>query len=143
MTNFHWIFTDRIRRMGRANVFSLCVSSHLGSHQLGGVPPFPGLDGGLPLPRSGQGVSHPADRGTPFPGLDKGGTPFPGSGYPPAGVPPTRPAQCVLAMRRSVCLLRSHRRTFLFMKYFAFQVFEYSISVVFFVNIIFACKPNV
>ena len=44
----------------------------------------------------------------------QGGTPPPPSrdGVPP--LPPVRPTEGVLAMRRSVCLLRSRRRTFLF-----------------------------
>ena len=92
-------------------------------------------DGGYPLPRSRQGgtpfqvqvgwrgtpsqvwmggVPHPAD-GYPLPAWE-GGNPPPGKGVPPPGkgVPPPPPAQCVLAMRRAVCLLRSRRRTFLF-----------------------------
>ena len=64
----NFLFTDRVRSTRGGNVFSLCVSSHLGGgvptfRVVGGVPTFPGLDGGVPT----------------FPGLDRGGVPtFPG-----------------------------------------------------------------
>ena len=54
------IVTDRIRRIGEGNIFTLCVSPHLNR---GGTPSqvwnggigyhIPGLDKGVPHPRSG------------------------------------------------------------------------------------------
>ena len=85
----------------------------------GGAPSFPmGVTpsqvrmGGTPI--LGQDM-----RGTPIQGQDRGypGVPHPHPGQVPGqdkggGVPPPGTAQHVLATRRAVCLLRSHR-TFL------------------------------
>ena len=88
--------------------------------QMGGVP-WPGQDGGYPRwwyhPRQGWG--------TPQPGQDGGG--YPRWGYPLPGMYPLRyrTADGVLDTPRSVCLLRSRRRTFLFSKYFSFLIFPF------------------
>ena len=91
-----------------------------------GVPP-PGLDGVPPIgagwgypPLGLGGVPPGTGWGTPWLGLDWGTTPIrtgwgttpvrTEQGYPP---PPGATAQA-LATRRAVCLLRSCRRTFLF-----------------------------
>ena len=82
-------FTARIRRMGRGNIFSLSVSSHLGGYPIqlmGGGTPFPGLDswqGGTPFPGLDGGVPHPADRGEPLPSSGWGVPPRQGVPLPP------------------------------------------------------------
>ena len=84
-----------------------------------GVPLWPGM--GYPLTRSGWGKGTPG-WGTPArdgvpPGQVWTGV-YPRTRYRLArdGVtpPPDRTAEVVLAMRRTVCLLRSRRRTFLY-----------------------------
>ena len=80
-----------------------------------GGTPFPGQDSGCtPHPRSERGGVPPSQvrmGGTPSQVRMGEGYPFPGQNV--AGTP-TGTAWRVLATRRSVCLLRSHRRTFLF-----------------------------
>ena len=77
------------------------------------LPPWPGQDGGIPryLP-PGQGTYPPSSQ------VRTGGIPRylpPSQGtFPPP--PQDRTAYGVLDMLRSVCLLRSRRRTFLFIK---------------------------
>ena len=115
----------------------------------GGTPSQVSVRGGTPSQVQVGGVPHPRSRcggyleyppmgsgwGTPSP-LDLGwGTPWtwdqvtpppgPGTRYPP----PTRSgldraAQWVLATRRAVCLLRSPRRTFLFIDIFNWRQFQ-------------------
>ena len=106
------IFTARIRRMGRGNIFSFFACSHLG----GGVPHpadrgvgyhIPGLDGGgYPIHLMGGttsqvwtgGAPHPADWGVPPSQVWMGGTPSSwwGGGCPipgltwGGGVPPSQ-----------------------------------------------------
>ena len=81
--------------------------------------------GGNPVtsPRSGCGVPPSWGTLSPSSRLGWGGTPWwespppppPGMGYPPPPPPPPdRTADGVLDTPRSVCLLRSRRRTFLF-----------------------------
>ena len=112
--------------------------------QQNGVPPHPRLDGVPPRPsRPGMGVpcrvppvqdwmGYPPSKtgwGTPHPRLDGVPPSKVGWGTPPSkigwgtphpwldGVSPPL-AKRALAMRRAVCLLRSHRRTFLFLRTF-------------------------
>ena len=95
-----FIITDRIRRIGEGNVFSLSTPG-------GGRVTRPGPDGG--------GVPQPGlTPGTPWPGQDGGyeGDPLPSMGSPTH--PRDRTAHGVLDTPRSVCLLRSRRRSFLF-----------------------------
>ena len=101
-----FIITDRIRMMREGNVFSLSTPR--------GVP-WLGPDGGTPRPGPDRGVS----RVPPWPGPDVGYHGYQGArnGVPPYqgwGTLPVRTTEGVLAMWRSVCLLRSRRRTFLF-----------------------------
>ena len=84
---------------------------------MGGFPAGLGgtLPGGTPLARSGWG--YPAKGGTLLGGTLPGypprqGTPQPRSG---GGGYPVRTTKGVLTTRRAVCLLRSRRRTFLFL----------------------------
>ena len=92
--------------------------------------PLPGQDGGVPQP-GGTHLGYPLpgqDRGVPQPGSTHPGYPPPGQdegrGYPsqgrrPPGVfPPPRnsTAHGLLDKRRSVCLLRSRRKTVLFLR---------------------------
>ena len=100
------IITDRIRRLGEGNVFSLFTPGGTPTRSRrgrwvpqpgpdwGGVP-WPGPDGGVPQ------VRYPPDRsgwgGVPRPGPDRGypkvGTPLPGQdggGYPNIGTPQGR-----------------------------------------------------
>ena len=105
----------------------------------GGI--LPSLDRGYPHPAlDGGTLGRPWVQGTltrdgvsPWPGPD-GIPPWPGMGFPPSGPgmgypppiwtwtwdgnspPPVRKTEGVVATRRSVCLLRSRRRTFLFKK---------------------------
>ena len=66
---------------------------------------------GVPQPEMGT----PEGWGTPSQGWS---TPWPVMGYPP---PPDRTADGVLDTRQAVCLLRSRRRTFLFLyQFFSF-----------------------
>ena len=124
--------------MREGNIFSLSTPhprSGLGGYPIlliGGYP-IPCLDKGVPHPRSRWGGGYPIlglDRGDPI--LLMGGTPIQDHdggtpGLPPSktgwgtpspgldGVPPPPPsAKRALAMRWAVCLLRSRRRTFLF-----------------------------
>ena len=103
-----------------------------------------GQDGGYPHPRSGQGGTPIPGQGVPPLGLDEGTPIKPGVGLPPSrldgdtphkdwmGLPPPHPSgldggtchppppigrqssRASTCMRRAVCLLRSSRRTFLF-----------------------------
>ena len=88
------------------------------------VPPQSCLDCGGAQSTPGQVWMVGGTQGTPWPGLDGGGYP----GYPPTtrtawGTPQPHPldraAEQALAMRRAVCLLRSRRRTFLFIKVYS------------------------
>ena len=87
------LITARIRRLGKGNIFSLCVSSHLdlgGGTYLGwGRGTYLGWERGY-LPWMGEGV----------PTLDGGGGTYLGRGGE-------------LATWQVVCLLHSCRRTFL------------------------------
>ena len=100
--------TAHIRRMGEGNSFSLLVCPQGG----GGYLPWPGPRYLPPKARSGWGEGVP--QGT-FPPVGSGW----GEGYSkvptpqPRYLPPPPPHQG-LAIRRAVCLLRSRRRTFLF-----------------------------
>ena len=60
---------------GEGNIFSLCVSPHLGGYPIQQT-------GGYPLPRSGQLVPHPVDRGIPPSQVWMGGAPSSWWGYP-------------------------------------------------------------
>ena len=92
-----------------------------------GTPPggYPDPPGGVP-DRVPPGVGgylteyptppHPPPRGVPGP--PRGTWTPPGgylTGYPPPGGYPGRTTEGVLTTRRAVCLLRSRRRTFLFL----------------------------
>ena len=120
--------------MEEGNIFSLFVSPHLGEvpHPCRGVPQ-PGSDGGYP--------SQVLTRGFPIQvqvcqGYAPKSGPEEDGGAPPAGMgivldrvtrardrvlpgkdgiplPPVRTKEGALATQWSVCLLRSHRRTFL------------------------------
>ena len=94
------VATDRIRRMGEGNVFNLSTGGGGGG---GGTPRY------LPSTK----VPDP-----PCPGQD-GGKRYPKVPTTPLAKVPTPPrdrtAYGVLDTPRSVCLLRSRRRTFLFM----------------------------
>ena len=104
------IITNRVRSTRREVIVSLCLSVHTCSGE-GGYPSQV-----QPVGYSSQGAPT---YGTPRPSQD-GGIPQPGRclpRYPPAksgwgvsqpGVPP-----CQFRMPRSICLLRSRRRTFL------------------------------
>ena len=121
----HSIITTRIPKEWGRYYFHRCVSVHIS----GGMG-YPHLaHGGTPiLPKRRVPTSFLME-GTPSQvriGPDvRWGTPFgTGWGYPSIqvrsqvrteGVPPTGTAQHVLAMWRAVCLLRSRRRTFLFL----------------------------
>ena len=80
-----------------------------------GVTSIVGQDRVYLHPRSGQGGTPilGQDWWYPYPRSRQGGTPPQIRSQGRAGVPPTGTAQYVLATRRAVCLLRSHRRTFL------------------------------
>ena len=136
------IFTDRVRSTREGYVLtrvcpSVCLSTGGYPSQVWwgvpevGYPPPPSRDGvpparsngGVPPARSRWGVPWPdPDRGVPWPGL-MGGTrggrdevpPWQGWGTPWQGVshPYYRTTDGVLDTSRSVCLLRSGRRTFL------------------------------
>ena len=73
------VVTDRVRIVREEVIFSLCTPFVGGTPSgcRGGGTPFPGLDGGYPLPRSGQGGVPPsqAGRGYPLPRSRWGGTP--------------------------------------------------------------------
>ena len=113
--------THRIRRMGEGNVFSLFTPGGGG-----GTLARSRREGGVPTPRylppAKIGTPTPVKVGTPPPGQvgtgGGGGTlrylPPSQSRYPS----PPRTAYGVLDMLRSVCLLRSRRRTFLLFLYF-------------------------
>ena len=122
----NFFITARIRRMGKV-IFSVCLSVHTRGNPsprffprslvLGpfGEVPQSWLGGGYPsigYPPGRPGWSIPLARtvlGYP-PGQVR-------MGYPPArtGVPPQdRIAEQALTMQRAVCLLHSHKRTFLF-----------------------------
>ena len=131
------IFTDRVRSTRREVIVSLCLSVHTcggvprpGSSQPGGdtrwggtpcwggtppqVPPMSDLAGGTP-PRVLPHQTWPG--GTPQPkGYPTLGTPpiGPGRGVPLLGEEgtPLQETDGVLDTLRSVCLLRSRRRTF-------------------------------
>ena len=104
------IFTVRIRRMGEGNVFSLSTSG-------GGVTQLTQLGGGQSAYSAGGG--QPA-RG--WGGQAVGGVSQPGGGSASRGVSrrggsASRGGQSAgggVTTRRTVCLLRSCRRTFLF-----------------------------
>ena len=128
-----WIFTDRVRSTREGNVFSLFTPREPGP--AGGGVPEPGPARGVPEPGPARGypdggtqwgVPHlrypiiPGWGGTPAGRYPDGGTPmfnpsqtWPG-GYPGRG---GVPHWVVLDKPRSVCLLRSCRRTFLFRFY--------------------------
>ena len=114
-----------------------------GTHPADGRYPIPGLDRGVPHPRCGWRVPHPADGGGgTLSEVMMGGYPIPGhDGGTPSqvwmwGVPPSRirtggtsgtspsgdrSAKRALAMRQAVCLLRS-RMTFLFLFLFLLRL---------------------
>ena len=120
------IITDRIRRMTEGNIFSLFTSAGGGgvySHPANRVTPsFP------------RGVCHPSQLGLPpsfltgasHPSCWRGGGTPSGQwgrdwdfGYPPrTTLSGDRVGEWALATRRTVCLLHSRRRTFLFFLYF-------------------------
>ena len=66
--------------MGEGNIFSLCVSSHLGGGGLGGGYPFPGPGGGVPPSQVQVGRAGPGGEGRGYPFLG------PGKGVPPSQV---------------------------------------------------------
>ena len=118
-----FIFTDRIRSTTESYVFTgVCLLEKGGGGTSRYLSPWPRY---LP-PRSdredGGGVpqgTYPPDQGTYPPSLTRSGV---GEGYPkvstppnkvPSPPPPDRTAYGVLDTPRSVCLLRSRRRTFL------------------------------
>ena len=116
-------FTDRIRRMGEGTVFSLSTGGegvptprYLPPSQRTYPPPIEVLTsrGGTPsqVLMGGGGTQRylpPAKVPTPpQPGPDRG------RGYPKVPTPQDRTVDGVLDILRSVCLLRSRRRTFLF-----------------------------
>ena len=108
----------------------------------GGVYPGPGTPpGGYPgqvPPRGGTQVWVPPWGVLPRSGYPPGGVPMssypprggvPMSGYPPGGYPdppwggyPGRTTEGVLTTRRAVCLLRSRRRTFLFVYFLGSKI---------------------
>ena len=76
--------------MGKGNIFSLCISSHLDV----GDSPFPGLERGTPFPGPGGKYPFPVPvRGVPQSFL-VGGTQSPGKGVPclPPGSEKRNPA---------------------------------------------------
>ena len=116
------IITDRVRSTRREVMFSVCP------HLEGGTPdrsrwegvPHPALGNGGTSARSNGGgypsqVWWPSRDGVPPPHARSGWIPHLGWGTPLAGVPPPRyrTTDGVLDTPRSVCLLRSRRRTFL------------------------------
>ena len=117
------LITDRVRSTREGNIFSLFVCSHQG-----GYPVQPGGGtlsslGGVPCPAGGGTLAWPGgypDQLGGYP-VQLGGYPVQPGGYPvqlgggtlawPGGYPVR---QSVHPTPRSVCLLRSCRRTFLY-----------------------------
>ena len=101
-TRKHNIIIDRVRSTREGNVLTrVCPSICLSTPRR--VTPQPGpVGGGPPQPGPAGGV------------LFLGGTPARGRGVPYLGLTPLWETDGVLDMLRSVCLLRSRRRTFLF-----------------------------
>ena len=137
------IFTDRVPSTRGKVIVSLCLSVHTCGGGWGVPQPGPGGGRGVPhlgyppsnlaqgstlmgggyhtsgTPHQTWPLGYPTS-GTP-PVRPGGGVPQQGKGYPTSGTPlPIRPGQGGLSHRvvldtpRSVCLLRSRKRTFLY-----------------------------
>ena len=132
-----WFITDRVRSTRREVIVSLCLSVHTCGGG-GGVTLARSIRGGGGTsaggaPAWGTPAREVPAQGTPWPGQDTGG--YPSQGAPTRGTPPgqvrmgvpqlgghpsrvpppppprDRTAHGVLDTPRSVCLLRSRRRT--------------------------------
>ena len=123
LTRSTFLITARVRSTREGTVFTgVCLFTFRGgggvpTFQVGGVPTFPGLDGGVPTFRGGGYLLSGWEWVPTFRG---GGTYL--------------HFQCVLAMRRVVCLLHSRRRTVLFSSilmcvFFVVKCFPFPLTV--------------